>query len=101
MVGPPVAAIAERLLLDRLLRARAFTAATAVPLTDLPFAQQRRLERLRQAGVIREETPGAYYLDGPALADHWSNRRPRIAFAIVVVIALAMATLLFVLSGPR
>ncbi len=101
MVGPPVAAIAERLLFARLLRARAFTAATAVPLTDLPFAQQRRLERLRQAGVIREDTPGAYYLDGPALADHWSNRRHRIALIVLGAILLVMAALLFVLSGPR
>jgi hypothetical protein len=103
VVGPPVAAIAERRLIDRLLRARAFTATMAVPLTDLPFAEQRRLQRLREQGVIREDTPGAYYLDGPALADHWSHRRHRIAaFAIVlVVIWLVMTALLFVMTGAR
>jgi hypothetical protein len=91
----PPGAIAERRLIDRLMRARAFSAANAQPLSDLRWIEQRRLQRLVRVGVIREETPGRYYLDGPALADRLLSRRRRVAIAVTAVLLIMMA--LFVL----
>ena len=99
VVAPPVAAIAEHRLIDRLLRARAFSTATAVPLADLSFVEQRRLEQLCEFGVVIQAGSGAYYLDGPGLADHWygRHRRLRVAVAVVAILLgalLAIATVL-------
>jgi hypothetical protein len=50
----PVGAIAERRLIRRLLKADAVRSEAAQPLENLRWAQQRRLERLIDLGVIRE-----------------------------------------------
>ena len=89
-------AAAERRLIERLMRARAFTAADAQPLPDLRFLEARRLPRLIRAGVVREDTPGRYYLDGPALADRMLWRRRLLAIVIVVIMLMMMAS--FVLT---
>ena len=90
----PAGAIAERRLIDRLLRARAFTPDTAQPLADLRWIEGRRLQRLLAKRVILEPQPGRYYLDGPALADRQASQRWARAIALVFVI-LAMMGLLF------
>ena len=90
----PVGVIVERRLIERLLRAEALGPATAQPLSDLRWVERRRLGRLQDAGVVREGTPGRYYLDGPALADHLSRRRRRLLIAIVLVVAAAVVVLL-------
>jgi hypothetical protein len=87
-------AVAERRLVDRLLRASAFTVATAVPLADLRMVEQRRLARLRRIGVILQTASGAFYLDGPALANRFRQRRRQAAVAIIVVLLIAAAILL-------
>jgi hypothetical protein len=84
----PPGPIAERRLIERLMRARAFTSADAQPLTGLGPIEQRRLPRLIRAGVIREDAPGRYYLDGPALADRQLWRRRRLAIMMAVLLAL-------------
>ena len=88
-------AVAERRLIDRLMRARAFTAADAQPLPDLRRIEARHLPRLIRAGVIREGAPGRYYLDGPVLADRLLSRRRRLAIALTSVMLIMMA--LFIL----
>ena len=87
----PPGAIAERRLIDRLMRARAFRPADAQPLFDLRGIEQRRLPRLLGAGVIREEPPGRYYLDGPALADRLLSRRRRVAIAVTTIVLITSA----------
>jgi hypothetical protein len=93
----PAGAIAERRLIDRLLRARAFTPDTAQPLTDLRWVEGRRLQRLLAKHVILEPQPGRYYLDGPALADRLASQRWARAIALMVVILIMMG--LVFLSG--
>ena len=91
-------AAAERRLIERLMRARAFTAADAQPLSDLRFLEARRLPRLIRTGVVREDTPGRYYLDGPALADRMQFRRRLLAIAITSVMLIMMALLVMTMQ---
>jgi hypothetical protein len=93
----PAGAIAERRLIDRLLRARAFTPDTAQPLADLRWVEGRRLQRLLAKHVILEPQPGRYYLDGPALADRFAALRWFRAIALMFVIVALMVMVL--LSG--
>lgn len=86
----PAGAIAERRLIDRLLRARAFTPDTAQPLEDLRWVEGRRLQRLIAKHVILEPQPGRYYLDGPALADRFASLRLVKAVMLILVIFVLM-----------
>jgi hypothetical protein len=86
----PAGAIAERRLIDRLLRARAFTPDTSQPLTGLRWVEGRRLQRLIAKHVILEPQPGRYYLDGPALADRYASQRGARAVALIFVILVLM-----------
>ena|SRR5579862_3659125 len=83
-------AAAERRLIDRLLRARAFTAMTAASLTELSRIEQRCLERLQRVGVVLQAASGAFYVDGPALADRFQQRRHQAAIAIFAVLLIAL-----------
>jgi len=87
----PAGAIAERRLIERLMRARAFSAADAQGLADLRRIERHRLPRLIRAGVIREDAPGRYHLDGPALADWLNSRRRRMAIALTAVLLITGA----------
>ena len=91
----PAGAIAERRLIERLMRARAFTPDSSQPLVDLRWIEARRLQRLLRQGVICEHAPDRYYLDGTALADRYASRRLRaaVAMAIVILLMLAMGVL--------
>ena len=90
-----VGAAAERRLVERLMRGRAFTPDSAQPLADLRWIEGRRLQRLLRKGVIREHAPGRYYLDGPALADRFAFLRVARIIALIVVILAAMAMVVF------
>jgi hypothetical protein len=89
----PAAAIAERRLIDRLLRADAVRPASGIVLDGLRWIEQRRLAKLVALGVVRPEEGGRYYLSAPALADRMRARRLRlvVALAIVVLVMLAAA----------
>src|SRR5437899_2444048 len=63
----PAGLIAERRLIQRLLRSNAVAPAEAQPLADLRGAESGRLARLIGIGVVRESPPGRYYLSAPAL----------------------------------
>ena len=89
--APPYGAIAERRIIQQMLRTNALTASTAQGLELRRSVDHRRLRRLIGEGVVREATPGRYYLDAPALADHLDSRRRRLLVAWLVLIALAFA----------
>jgi hypothetical protein len=42
-------------------------------------------------GVVRDATPGRYYLDLAAFAEYLESRRRRFATAWVILVALAIA----------
>jgi hypothetical protein len=62
--------------------------AHAQPLDGLRWAQARRLEHLRRINVVREASPGLYYLSAPDLADHLTTRRHRVAAVLLAVLIL-------------
>ena len=92
----PPGAIAERRLIERLMRARAFTPDSSQPLVDLRWVETRRLQRLLGKGIIREHAPGRYYLDGPALADRFAFLRVVRAIALIAVVLIASIAMAFV-----
>lgn len=67
--------------------ANAVSPENAAPLEDLRRLQARRLQRLIDAGVVRESQPGRYYLEIPALADRMTARRQRAAIMLLFVAA--------------
>jgi hypothetical protein len=89
--GVPPGAIAERRLVDRLLRANAVSPAAGIALGDLRFVEQRRLAKLVTLGVIREEDGGRYYIFAPALAERMRSRRLRLAVVLMIVLLLMLA----------
>ena len=87
---------AERRLIEHLRRAGATSPSTACPLPELHGLEEGRLERFLAAGVIREPSPGSYYVDETLYA---SFRRDRRALAVGVMgVVLAVLLVLF-LSG--
>ena len=94
-MGVPVALIADRLLIARLMRANAVSPELAQPLDGLPWMQTRRLARLLAARVIREAEPSRFYVDAPTLVDHVTAQRRRAA--IVLAVVLGIVALLYLL----
>jgi hypothetical protein len=86
----PAGLVAERRLIERLMRAGAMAPDAAQPLTDLRHIERRRLPRLVARGVIREHGPDRYYLDGPALANYLRSRRRSAIVALFILVVLAM-----------
>jgi len=87
--------IAERRLIDRLLRSNAVWPGNGQPLDGLRWIESRRLQRLIAAGVIRDEGDGRYYLYAPAYAARMSGRRQRVLIAMLFVIAAGLLAALF------
>ena len=94
----PCGAIAERRLIERLLKADAVGAGTSQPLENLRWIEDRRLRRLIALGVVREAAAGRYYLYAPALAKRMASRRLRLLIAMLAVVAAFMAVLAFAAS---
>jgi hypothetical protein len=90
----PYGLIAERRLVDRLLRANAVTSSRAQPLELQRGIERRRLKRLLDSGVIREASPERYYLDAPALADRLASRRRFAAIAMIGAILAVVGALI-------
>jgi hypothetical protein len=82
----PHRAIAERRVTDRLMESNAVWPGSGQPLENLRPGQARALTRLLDAGVIREDGAGRYYLYAPAYAARMTSRRWRIAIALICVI---------------
>jgi hypothetical protein len=91
----PYGAIAERRLIERLLKADAVGAGSAQSLENLRAIEERRLRRLISVGVVREAAAGRYYLYAPALAAHMANRRVRVLVFMFIVVMLALAMVAF------
>ena len=87
---------AERRLIEHLRRAGATSPATACPLPELHGLEEGRLERFLTAGVIREPSPGAYYVDETLYA---TFRRDRRALVVGVFGVLLAVLLVLFLSG--
>jgi hypothetical protein len=90
MGAPAVAAVIlrkERELVDLFRSAGATSAATARSLDEVGVEQAWPLSRLRRRAIVREASPGRYYLD----EEVWvamRGMRQRIAFTILGIAAL-------------
>lgn len=87
--------IAERRLVEQLLRANAVTPANAQPLELRRGTQRRRLKQLIALGVIRDAGSDRFYLDAPALAQRMASQRQNAALAVLVLILLFVALFLW------
>jgi hypothetical protein len=78
--------------------AEATTPANAIPAPDVPRYVHRQFEMFLRAGVVREASPGRYYLDEVALAEFFAAIRRRLLGIFLVmglfgVIAVVVVTL--------
>jgi hypothetical protein len=92
-VAPVVAAMvaaAERRVLEKLRRAGAVDPMHCVPPYDLDLSgiEERRLERLMEAGVVREISRGMVFLDEGLLEIFRTERRQKVLRNIVVLLIL-------------
>jgi hypothetical protein len=85
---PAMVKVAEKRLVGKLRAARATIEGRAIRLDDLPWVQQRRLQRLRRAGAAHETADGRWYLDEPIYAELVAWRR-RMAFVTILAAILA------------
>jgi hypothetical protein len=89
-MGAAVAAVIlrkERELVDLFRSAGATSPATALSLNDVGVAEAWPLARLRRRAVVREASPGKYYLD----EEVWvvmRGMRQRIIFTLLALVAL-------------
>jgi hypothetical protein len=97
----PAGLIAERRLIQRLLRSNAVAPSEAQPLADLPEAERSRLAKLVRAGVVREAPPNRYYLSAPALGEYWFGVRRNRAILIVALVIAALAVVALAMIAPR
>ena len=96
--GIPVAVAlsrAERRLIEGLRRAGAVNAGAARPLEPRGF-QVGRLEKLVEAGVILEASPGVYYVDETAYQRY---RQGKHIGMLAVVAAVLLVGLFFVIRS--
>jgi len=84
----------EKDLVTHFRHARALSPATAQRLGALGVDEGTALRRLRNRAVIREATPGAFYLDEPSWLALGRTRRRLILVALVIVVAMGIATAL-------
>ena len=91
----PARAIAEYHVCLRLLQANAVSAGSGPPLENLRPSEQRSLDRLVRAGVMREEGQGRYYLYAPAYAARIHARRQRKLMATLVLVVAALLITVF------
>ena len=82
----------ERRVLERLRRADATSPGAARPLDELRPLAPGQVDRLLEAGVIREAASGTYYLDQVVYATYL-RRRQLTLLTVAVVAAAALAVL--------
>jgi hypothetical protein len=82
----------EREVVDDFRAAGALTPATAQSYATMGFGEGRALKRLHNSAVIRETSPGLYYLDEEVWIAVRRNRRRR---ALMVGLVLAIICLGF------
>jgi hypothetical protein len=96
MPGAPVHA-ADRRLARRLREQGAVSPGAAEPLDGLWGIQHRRLAVMIRRGLIRETSPGKYYLDEDAW-DAYRSRQLRLIL-ILMAILLLVGLVMFALTG--
>jgi hypothetical protein len=85
----------EKDLVAHLRRSGAVSAATAKPPGALGVdVDSRSFHRLRERAVIREATPGTWYLDEPTWNALWGIRRRVTLIALILIIAVGIVGLL-------
>ena len=90
MGAPGIAAVIlrkERELVDLFRSAGATSPATAKSLYDVGVAEAWPLSRLRKRAIVREASPGRYYLDEEVWAA-MRGMRQRIIFMLLGLVAL-------------
>jgi hypothetical protein len=92
-----VLAAAEQRLIQRLTAKGATSPDSAIALDPLDADERGRCEHLLQTGVLREATPGHFYLDEIALAKGPARLR-RLGFflggaLLVAIVAVIIATI--------
>jgi hypothetical protein len=89
--SPVVVALsrAQRRLIEGLRRAGAVNAGAARPLEPRGF-QVGRLEKLVEAGVIREAAPGVYYVDETAYERYRQSKRLGLLAVVAAVLLVAL-----------
>jgi hypothetical protein len=97
----PSGMIAERRIIQRLLRSNAVAPDLAQPLAGLRENESARLSRLISDGVVRAAGPDRYYLDPPALGDYWFGARRKRALIIVAIVAAVAAVIALAMVAPR
>jgi hypothetical protein len=75
----------EREVVDDFRAAGALTPATAQSYAAMGFGATRAVERLHRDAVIRETSPGLYYLDEEVWIAVRRNRRRRAAILVSVI----------------
>ena len=95
MAAVPAGLIAERRVVNKLMLANAVSQENATSLDGLRWIQARRLAKLIDRGVVHEATPGRYYLDIPALAEHLTTRRQRAAILMLLLMAAMLVAMYF------
>jgi hypothetical protein len=91
-------AAARKRVLSTLRGGSATTAERARRLDDLDRMARKQLERMVAAGVIRQASPGHFYLDEPAYAD-WEREQRRRALFIIIAMVFVVLALLFALRA--
>lgn len=83
----------EREVVDDFRAAGALTPSTAQSYTAMGFGESRAVKRLHREAVIREASPGIYYLDEEVWNAVRSNRRRRALMvgSLLVLIFLGLA----------
>src|SRR5438128_12381154 len=97
----PAGLIAERRIIQRLLRSNAVAPGGAQPLVGLRRVESRRLSRLVADGVVREAPPDRYYVDPPSLGEYWFGVRRRRAILIVVIVIATAVVVALAMIAPH
>ena len=86
---------ARREIQHRFFAADAVRPDRAIPFEPGNHFEQRQFERLRGRDIVREASPGVFWLDMPAYDDLLQERHGRIRTAMLVMLALLLAWMIF------
>ena len=85
----------DRETVDAFRRAGAVSAEHAQPLYAIGLTESHAVARLRRRAVLREASPGAWYLDEPSWEAARCTRR-RLALAMIAIALIVAGFALFV-----